>query len=157
MEIRRPTRDRLEITLRQRPGEVVAFLLMVMLIAGAVASSAPETQRVPAVMGILALGVCWGVYSLRRREYYVFENDGSSTRLTASGSGANQLALTRQSATIVAVRAECIGVDDDRLVVTLEDASGRKRSIPRRMTSLTAHEQAAFCAALRDFTGLRMW
>jgi hypothetical protein len=155
MTITYPSMNQLRVTLRQSAAEMAPFLIMTMLIVGVLAFSAPAptSRKIAPALGILLLAVGWCAYALGCSELYEFNRDKNQyilTRLTPL----RRSVITGSLQEIRQISAEMGGPDNDRRLIVLTEASGRRQALPRRINSLSETDQRELGRAVADFLGV---
>ncbi|HYW58834.1 MAG TPA: hypothetical protein VE934_17925 [Polaromonas sp.] len=145
----------LQLELRQSGRELAVFLLVVLIIVGAVFLLVPQARQMPVVLlGAVGVAFGWCAYAMTCREHYTFDqqtNAVSVKRMSVLGGSSTALDL----AGVCAVQQSWSGVDEDRRVVELVTTSGAtKLRIPRRLTTLSAQEQDLVGRAIAGHLGV---
>ena len=155
MTITQSTANQLQITLRQNFSEVAVFLVISLLIGGALAFgfAPPSVSKITTFLIVLLLAGGWSAYAIGCSEQYCFDRDANRYaigRVTPLGSSARGGALQD----LAFVSMELGGPDGNRRLVVLVESTGRRITLPRRINTLSEDDYLAMGRAVAGFLGL---
>ena len=132
----------LRVELRQAGGEVVTFLIFVIVILVALYVLVPAAREAPGLLlALLGITTGWSVVAISAREIYGFSDEtGTIDVLVSSLLGDRRRRIAAREVT--AVRVTTGGPDDNRRLVELLVEGGKQRlRLPARLTTLTDDDQ----------------
>jgi hypothetical protein len=155
ISIDQPASHQMQLLLRQDSGEIVRFLLFVLLIAGALFVLIPQVRSSPApLLGLVGVAIAWGAIAASASECYLFDRTARTVhieRLSLLGRTEKLVSIQRA----VAVQQVVRGPDDNRLVLELITGWGEMQlRLPRRLTTLEPGEERRVGRLVADHLGL---